>query len=43
MGRRNALYAAFTYPELFGYVGAFSSAHVLADGRYDIVLPPESS
>lgn len=26
MGGREALYAAFTYPELFGYIGSFSGA-----------------
>ena len=30
MGGRNALAAAYTYPELFGYVGAFSSATAVA-------------
>ena len=40
MGGRNALYAAFTYPQLFGYVGAFSSAHVLEDGTEGSILPP---
>ena len=29
MGGRNALYTAFTYPDTFGYVGAFSPAYVL--------------
>ena len=31
MGGRNALYTAFTYPDTFGYVGAFSPAYVLED------------
>ena len=31
MGGRNALNTAFRHPELFGYVGAFSSARVLGD------------
>lgn len=41
MGGRNALYTAFTYPELFGYVGAFSSAHVLEQKEgSSSILPP---
>ena len=39
MGGRNALYTAFTYPELFGYVGAFSSASVVPDETYGHVNP----
>lgn len=31
MGGRNALNLAFRHPDLFGYVGAFSSARVLGD------------
>jgi len=40
MGGRNTMYTAFTYPELFGYVGAFSSAGVLADNTYSGVMHP---
>lgn len=40
MGGRNTLYTAFTYPELFGYVGAFSSANVLDDGQYQGIMHP---
>ena len=29
MGGRNAIYAAYTYPDRFGYVGAFSSGPVV--------------
>lgn len=39
MGGRNTLYMAFTYPELFGYVGVFSSASVLPDETYGHVNP----
>lgn len=39
MGGRNALYAAFTHQDLFGYVGAFSSAHVLGSPDSGSVLP----
>lgn len=39
MGGRNTLYTAFTYPELFGYVGAFSSASVVPDESYGHVNP----
>lgn len=42
MGGRNALYTAFTYPDLFGYVGVFSSAYVLGHkgdgGKWDPLL-----
>lgn len=42
MGGRNALYTAFTYPDLFGYVGAFSSAYVVGKkgdgGKWDPLL-----
>ena len=40
MGGRNTMYAAFTYPELFGYVGVFSAANVLTDERYAGVMYP---
>lgn len=40
MGGRNTMYTAFTYPELFGYVGAFSSAGVLVDNTYSGVMHP---
>jgi len=40
MGGRNTMYTAFTYPELFGYVGAFSSAGVLADNTYSGIMHP---
>lgn len=51
MGGRNALYTAFTYPDIFGYVGAFSPAYVLKrpgeTGKWtpllkSVKLPPES-
>ncbi len=40
MGGRNALYTAFTHPQLFGYVGAFSSEHVLKNGTVCGIMPP---
>lgn len=40
MGGRNALYAAFTYPEKFGYVGAFSSSLVVSDENYKGRMQP---
>lgn len=40
MGGRNTLYTAFTYPELFGYVGAFSSSNVLPDETYGGIMHP---
>lgn len=39
MGGRNALNAAFKHPDLFGYVGAFSSAYVLNDSSSGSVMP----
>ena len=39
MGGRNTLYTSFTYPELFGYVGAFSSAVVVPDSKYYRMTP----
>mgnify|MGYP000441575505 CR=1 FL=1 len=38
MGGRNALYTAFKHQDLFGYVGAFSSAHVLRDETSGSIL-----
>ena len=40
MGGRNTLYTAFTYPELFGYVGVFSSASVVQREGYNGILTP---
>ena len=37
MGGRNSLITAFRHQELFGYVGAFSSAHVLKDGTEGVI------
>ena len=39
MGGRNALYIAFKHQDLFGYVGAFSSAHVVAGESGQSVMP----
>lgn len=39
MGGRNTLFAAFSHPEIFGYVGAFSSASILPDETYSHVPP----
>ncbi len=39
MGGRNALYTAFSHPDLFGYVGAFSSAHVLGNTSEERSMP----
>lgn len=40
MGGRNTLNTAFHHQELFGYVGAFSSAHVLRSEGYTSILEP---
>lgn len=39
MGGRETLYTAFSHQDLFGYIGAFSSAHVLGDLGYDSIMP----
>lgn len=41
MGGRNSLYAAYTYPDIFGYVGAFSSGPTVAAamGPEDMPMP----
>jgi len=38
MGGRNTMYTAFTYPELFGYVGVFSAANVLPKEGYKGIM-----
>ncbi len=40
MGGRNTMYTAYTYPELFGYVGVFSAANVLPREGYNGVMTP---
>ncbi len=40
MGGRNTMYTAFTYPELFGYVGVFSSAGVMLNEEYKGIMNP---
>lgn len=39
MGGRNTLYTAFKHQKLFGYVGAFSSSHVLKNSQSSSILP----
>lgn len=38
MGGRNTMYTAFTYPDLFGYVGVFSAANVLPREGYNGIM-----
>lgn len=40
MGGRNAIYTAFTYPDTFGYVGAFSTEYVIDYGESPNKLEP---
>lgn len=37
LGGRETLSIAFSYPEKFGYVGAFSSSSVISDGQYPVI------
>ena len=40
MGGRNSIYAAFEYPEFFGYLGAFSTEYVVNYGESPNMLMP---
>lgn len=40
MGGRATMDIAFHHQDLFGYVGAFSSANVLSNGKYNSKMPP---